>query len=171
MTIRNALRSDLPKIVNIYNTAIPDRMATADTEPISLESRLEWFWQHNQERRPLWVFEKQKTIAGWLSFQSFYGRPAYRATAELSIYISPDFQRQGIGKQLLQKAIHKSPSLDIKTLLAFIFAHNQPSLQLFKKFGFTEWGYFPKVAELDRIERDLAILGLRLEKDSPQSYF
>ncbi|MEC4984358.1 MAG: N-acetyltransferase family protein [Oscillatoria sp. PMC 1068.18] len=162
MTIRNAVAADLPVIVNIYNASIPDRMATADTETISVASRLQWFEEHNPEKRPLWVFEKQSKIAGWLSFQDFYGRPAYQATVELSIYISPNFQRQGIGKKLLQEAIQQSPNLGVKTLLAFIFAHNQPSLQLFQKFGFTEWGYFAQVAELDEIERDLAILGLRL---------
>jgi L-amino acid N-acyltransferase YncA len=46
-------------------------------------------------------------------------------------------------------------------LLGFVFAHNEPSLKLLKKFGFSEWGYLPQVANLDGIERDLVILGKR----------
>jgi len=42
--------------------------------------------------------------------------------------------------------------------------HNKPSLQLLKTLGFQHWGYLPKVAELDGIERDLVILGLRITK-------
>jgi len=40
--IRDATESDLESIVGIYNAAIPGRMATADTEPVSAESRRVW---------------------------------------------------------------------------------------------------------------------------------
>jgi L-amino acid N-acyltransferase YncA len=43
MIIRHATESDLPAIVAIYNAAVPSRMATADLEPVSVESRLAWF--------------------------------------------------------------------------------------------------------------------------------
>lgn len=43
MTIRHAIEADLPKIVAIYNTAVPARMATADLEAVSVESRRTWF--------------------------------------------------------------------------------------------------------------------------------
>lgn len=162
MIIREALKADLPAIVYIYNCSIPSRIATGDLEAITVESRQAWFEDHPQDSRPLWVMEKEGIIAGWLSFQSFYGRRAYVATAELSIYISPDFRRQGVGKKLLQKAIDTSPSLGIKTLLAFIFAHNHPSLQLFSQHQFEAWGNLPGVANLDGVETDLIIMGRRV---------
>ncbi|NJK50436.1 N-acetyltransferase [Candidatus Gracilibacteria bacterium] len=161
MKIRDATETDLPAIIEIYNASIPSRQATADLEPIAVESRKRWFEEHSPNNRPIWVMEVEQTIAGWLSFQSFYGRPAYHKTAELSIYVSPIYHRQGIGEQLLQQAIARSPHLGLNTLLGFIFAHNQPSLQLFAKYQFQQWGYLPKIAELDEIERDLIILGRR----------
>ncbi len=162
MTIRHATDVDLPTIVAIYNAAIPSRMATADLEPVSVESRLAWFKGRSPSQRPLWVIDIEGTIAGWLSFQSFYGRPAYNRTAEISIYIASSFHRRGLGRQLLAQAISESPNLGIKTLIGFIFAHNQPSLKLFETFGFEVWGNLPKVAELDGVERDLVIMGLRI---------
>ncbi|WP_016875851.1 GNAT family N-acetyltransferase [Chlorogloeopsis fritschii] len=162
MTIRHATETDLPKIVAIYNAAIPSRMATADLEPVSVESRIAWFKGRSPLKNPLWVIEVEGVVAGWLSFQSFYGRPAYHATAEISIYIAPGYHRCGLGKQLLTQAIKQSPTLGFKNLVCFIFAHNHPSLKLFEKFGFQRWGYLPQVAELDDVERDLAILGLRI---------
>ena len=164
MTIRHAIETDLPTIVAIYNTAIPSRMATADLEPVSVESRLAWFHGRSPSQRPLWVIEVEGVIAGWLSFQSFYGRPAYNKTGEISIYIAPAFHRCGLGRQLLAQAIDESPSLGFKTLVGFIFAHNQPSLKLFETFGFQRWGHLPKIAELDGVERDLVIVGLRISK-------
>jgi L-amino acid N-acyltransferase YncA len=160
--IRDANKADLPAIVEIYNASIPTRIATADLEPISLESRQQWFDEHSPNSKPIWVMEIEAKIAGWLSFQSFYGRRAYHKTAELSIYISPLYQRQGIGKQLLQTAIDRSPSLGLNTLIGLVFAHNQPSLQLLTKYQFQQWGYLPKVADMDGIDRDLIIMGRRI---------
>jgi L-amino acid N-acyltransferase YncA len=163
MPIRDATEADLAAIVEIYNASIPSRLATADTEPIAVESRLSWLKAHTPMTHPLWVMDRSGKVTGWLSFQPFYGRPAYHSTAEISIYVAPDYHRRGIARQLLQQAIAYSPAIGINTLLGFIFAHNEPSLKLFEKLNFSEWGYLPRVAELDGIERDVAILGLRIQ--------
>jgi phosphinothricin acetyltransferase len=105
---------------------------------------------------------EDEVVAGWLSFQSFYGRPAYHATAEISVYVSPALQRKGIGRKLLARAVERARRLGLKTLLGFIFGHNEASLRLFESFGFQRWGVLPRVAELDGIERDLIILGRRI---------
>jgi L-amino acid N-acyltransferase YncA len=157
--IRDATIEDLPAIIEIYNTSIPGRMATADLEPVTVASRIEWFSAHNPELRPLWVLVGDDKIKAWLSFRSFYGRAAYRHTAEISVYVSPDSYRQKSGDRLLSQAISIAPTLDLKTLVAFIFAHNQPSLNLFRKNEFQQWGYLPQIAKLNGIERDLVILG------------
>lgn len=160
---RDAKKEDLPAIVTIYNSTIPSRMVTADTEFVSVESKEAWFREHVPNFRPLWVMEHEGTICGWLSFQSFYGRPAYNATAEISIYIHANYRGNGLGKLALERAISSCPRLGLHTLLAFIFGHNEPSLRLFLKNGFDKWGHFPGIAELDGIERDLIILGKRIE--------
>jgi len=161
--IRDALTEDLVPIVEIYNSNIPRHLATADTKPIAVESRFQWFADHSPHKYPLWVVETDdKQIIGWLGFQGFYGRVAYEKTAELSIYIHLDYQHQGIGKKLLEKAIQESPQLGLKVLLGFIFAHNQASLKLFAKHEFKEWGYLPQVAELGGVERDLVIMGRKI---------
>ncbi|WP_042352130.1 GNAT family N-acetyltransferase [Bacillus massiliigorillae] len=162
LTVRDATLEDLPTIVAIYNSTISSRMVTADTEPVSVQSREKWFHEHSPSRRPLWIVEYEGKECGWISFQSFYGRPAYNRTAEISIYIHEDFRGKGLGKAMLQKAIDACPELQIKTILGFIFAHNEPSLRLFKHFGFAQWAHLPKVAELDGVERDLIILGKRI---------
>ena len=87
--LRDAVEADLPSIVAIYNTTIPGRGVTADLEPVSVESRVAWFRAHHPERRPMWIVEDDEDMLGWLSFSDFYGRPAYSATAEISIYVAP----------------------------------------------------------------------------------
>ena len=138
-------------------------MVTADTEPVTVESRIKWFGEHTFDKRPLWVVENQnKNIIGWISFQNFYGRPAYNSTAEISIYLDSGQRGKGIGKQVLKYSIDLAKQLGIKTLLGFLFAHNEPSLKLFKHFGFEEWATLPNIALLDGIERSLKILGKRI---------
>jgi phosphinothricin acetyltransferase len=159
---RLARFDDLPSIVAIYNSTVASREVTADTEPVSVESRHAWFAEHTPERRPLWVVEQDGKILGWLSYSNFYGRPAYSGTAELSIYIHEDTRGKGLGRYLLQQAIDFAPQIKVHTLLGFIFGHNEPSLKLFDAFGFERWANMPRVATLDGIERDLIILGKRV---------
>ena len=174
MKIRSAVVTDLPAIVDIYNQSIPSRQATADTEAITLADKLDWY--HNRSpNRPLLVVEaetKQQTnptknsneILGWLSFQNFYGRPAYIHTAEISLYIATKAHRQGIGSRLLAKAIAISPQLQLTTLLAFVFSHNHSSLKLLSNYGFQQWGNLPNIAQLDQISRSLLILGRKIDQ-------
>lgn len=157
--IVDAELSDLARIVDIYNSTVPSRMVTADLEPATVESKTAWFHDHSPNHRPLWVLRQNGEIAAWFSFQSFYGRPAYNATAEISIYIAEEYRSQGFGKVLLGKAINDCPRLGVTSLLGFVFGHNEPSLALLKKFGFEIWGHLPRVAELDGIQRDLVIAG------------
>ena len=196
MNIRDAHEADLPSIVEIYNASIPGRAATADTEPVTVQSRRQWFAEHDPSSRPLWVLEVDtqarrvgsahqsrdrlpkggqcppyslevdtqdgKQIAAWISLRDFYGRPAYHATVEIAFYVAPEFQGQGFASTLLEHLIDRAAQLGIKNLLSFVFAHNQASLHLSKKFGFEQWGYLPGVAELDGQLRDLIIFGLKV---------
>ncbi len=151
-------------IVAIYNTTISTRQSTADTAEVSVESRLEWFKQHTPQKRPLLVHEENGKVVGWVSFQSFYGRPAYKHTAEISIYISPEYRKKGLGRLLLAQSLEKTEKLLIKNVVCFIFSHNIPSLKLFKSFGFEEWGKLPNVAEMDGKEYSLSIIGKRINE-------
>lgn len=163
ITYRNATRSDLPKIVEIYNSTIASRMVTADTVCVTVESKEKWFEEHNTFNRPLWIIEDEgKSIIGWVSFQSFYNRPAYNSTAEISLYLDESQRGKGYGRQILEYCILKAPDYDIKTILGFIFAHNEPSVRLFKNLGFEEWAMLPNIALLDDVERSLFILGKRI---------
>jgi L-amino acid N-acyltransferase YncA len=160
---RPATLADLPRIVEIYNATIPSRQVTGDLEPISIESRVPWFHAHRPESRPLWVAEMEGQVLAWISFSDFYGRPAYRKTAEISLYVYEPVRRCGWGSYLLSEAIAHAPTLQINRLLAFIFGRNRPSLSLFKSFGFEPWGLLPGVALLDQVETDLVILGRKVD--------
>ncbi len=159
---RTAHFNDLPKIVEIYNSTIASRMVTADTTPVSVDSKVDWFNEHNETSRPLWVVEIDHAMIGWVSFQDFYGRPAYDGTAEISIYLDNENRSKGIGARCLEHIIQTAPSLGIHTILGFIFSHNLASIQMVKKFNFEEWGHLKDIALLDDQYYSLLIMGRKV---------
>ncbi|OCA72429.1 phosphinothricin acetyltransferase [Chryseobacterium artocarpi] len=164
LKFRNAELADLNKIVAIYNSTIASRMVTADVEEVSVESKEKWFHEHNPQTRPLWIVEdSDREIVGWVSFSSFHERPAYSGTVEVSIYLDESSRGKGYGKTILQYCIENAGKFGVNNLVALIFLHNEPSLKLFRHFGFEDWGTLPDVAVLDGIERSLKILGKRIK--------
>ena len=159
MIIRDAVEADLPTIVEIYNAIVPTRMVTAELEPTTVEARLPWFREHSSEHYPFWVAESEGRVIAWLDFKRFLPRSAYRGTVEISVYVDEEFRRRGVGQRLLEQAIARAPSLGITALVGLIFGHNEPSLKLFQSLGFERWGFFPGVAQLDGVERDLVVMG------------
>ncbi|MEN9611442.1 MAG: hypothetical protein RLZZ628_2256 [Bacteroidota bacterium] len=163
MRFRIAQKIDLIRIVDIYNSVVPSRMVTADLEPIPVESRYKWFEEHDPATRPLWVVENEDNfIVGWVSFQNLYNRPAYHITVEISIYLDEIVRGRGFGKQVLAYSLAQAPLFGIENIVGLIFAHNEPSIKLFKWAGFEIWGDLPEVTVLDGVKRSVLIFGKKV---------
>ena len=168
-THRDATEPDLPRVVEIYNFAVATRKCSCDLDPTTVEVRRLGFLTHTPGHRPFWVAQVTTNtnfgIIGYLGFFHFMNeRPGYFITADIAVYLHPDYQGKGVGTYLLGQAIRQSPSLGIETLTATIFASNTASVSLFRKMGFEQWGYMPRVARLEGIEKDLVLVGRRLHE-------
>lgn len=161
--IRPAELADLEAIVEIYNQAVKNRFETADTVEVNPTERIAWFTDHQSNTYPIFVYEKDNKIAGWLSVSPYrQGRKAMRYTVEISYYVHNDYKRQGIGSRLLEHVIDKCKELKHKTLFAIILDKNVASTKLLTKFGFEKWGHLPDVADFDGIECGHVYYGLRI---------
>jgi L-amino acid N-acyltransferase YncA len=166
ITIRDANPADLPAIVEIYNASIPSGRSTADTSPISVDDRIEWFKQFDPNKRPIWVAEEDGKIVGCIYLSWFYaGRPAYDATAEISTYIAPDYQGRGLGTLLKEKMIAACPRLGVKNLISMYFDHNEASERLNERLGFQCVGHLPEIADVFGEKRGLKIGLLRIPSE------
>ena len=151
-------------IVEIYNQAIKSKFETADTTEILPKDRLDWFNNHNPDTYPIFVYEINNQIIGWISISAYrQGRQALRYTAEISYYINNDFKRQGIGSKLIKYAIDKSKELNYKTLFAIILDKNEASINILIKFGFVIWGHMPNIADFFGVECGHVNYGLRID--------
>jgi phosphinothricin acetyltransferase len=163
MNIRIAKFEDLVAIVDIYNQAIAVGQKTADTKPVTIVDRKQWFKDHGAEKYPILVAEDGDVIIGYLSVSAYRpGRHALRYTAEVSYYVHFEHHRKGVASNLLQYVVGMCPSLQIKTLFAILMDSNQGSIKLLEKYGFEKWGHMPRVAEFDKIEVGHLYYGLRI---------
>ena len=165
ITVRDATENDLPAIIDIYNESIPAGRATADTEPITVAERLDWFKKFDPKKRPIWVAMDRGQIVGCVYLSWFYGgRPAYAKTAEISTYIASSHQGKGIGSMLKERMIEACPRLGVENLLSMYFDHNEATQRLNDRFGFEGVGHLPEIAEVFGEKRGLRISLLRIKK-------
>lgn len=150
MIIRNFTKDDLEAIVKIYNHAVDEKFATADTEYVSVESRKDWFAQHSADTYPIYVAVENDEIIGWCSLSPHRpGRKALRTVAEISYYIHKDHRKKGVVSSLIRHTIESAELLGFKNLISILLDLNKPSIQILEKFGFDKWGHLPDIAEID----------------------
>ena len=179
--VQRAGIDDLAAILAIYNQSIASKQATANLAEVSMDERAVWFSEHiNNPQRPIYVVKINDqntadsqstderdtniaTIVAWGSFSDLYARTAYHISSEISIYLHRDYHGQGLGGLLTRWMLTQAPTLGIRNIVALIFAHNQPSLGLFSKLGFTQWGYMPQVCDMDGFIADVVMLGIAVD--------
>ena len=116
----------------------------------------------------MWVAEPDGQIVAWIGLTSFYaGRPAYDATAEVSLYIATAFQRRGIGRHLKRRMIDHCPRLGVTTLVSMHFDHNEATRRINQHLGFQQMGHLPEIASVDGLARGLIISLLRIPPIPP----
>jgi L-amino acid N-acyltransferase YncA len=164
MDIRTASIKDFNDIIKIYNHAVDEKFATANTEHVTLESRKEWFAQHLPETYPIYIAEQNGEIIGWCSLSPHRpGRKALRTVAEISYYIHKDHRRKGAANKLILHTIESAKRLGFRNLIAILLDLNETSIYILTKYGFEMWGHLPGVADIDGVICGQYIYGRKLQ--------
>ncbi len=142
--IRKMTEADIGAVTKIYNEAIVSTTATFDIEPKTTEEQREWYLAHGP-KHPILVSQNDSKVTGWASISMWSDRGAYRDTAEVSVYVNEKCRGEGTGKALLSAIIEEGRKSGLHTILARIVAGNDPSLHLFKSFGFETIGTLREV--------------------------
>jgi L-amino acid N-acyltransferase YncA len=137
ITVRAATPRDMPAIVGIYNWAINQTFATIDSEPLSAEEAAAWWDAHGSQRLTL-VAEDDGDVVGWAQLLPWRQR-GFEVVEDL-VYVDPVYQKKGVGRELLSRAIEAARSTGCRTIVASVAADNTPGLKLHQSLGFETVG-------------------------------
>jgi len=143
-TIRLATRDDARAINDIQNHYVVHSTATFLTEPLTLEQRLAWFGGRSLVH-PVVVAQAGGSVVGWGSLEVFRSRPAYRHTAELSIYVHHEHHRHGIGRSILTDLLARAHTLGHHALVGGCCSESTAVIALLEASGFSRVAHFREV--------------------------
>ena len=140
--IRIATEADVPAILAIYAPYILDTTITFEYDVPTEEAFLARF-RTITRRYPWLVWEEDGEILGYAHGSAPFERAAFRWSCEASVYLRPNAQGRGIGKQLYT-ALERLLSLQGHRLCyAIITSDNAASLAFHKKLGYTVTAELP----------------------------
>src|SRR5271169_3856451 len=135
--IRPALRSDLPRITEIYNYYVVHTPITFDLAPHTVEARIPWFEQFaDSGRHRLLVAEEDGIVVGYAGTMRFRDKAAYQTSVETTVYCSHEALGRGIGSRLYAALFEAIADEDIHRIVAGYTLPNAATLALHERFGF-----------------------------------
>ena len=143
ITVRAAAAADTPAVAAIYAPLVTSSAVTFEEQPprpdeigrrMLAPPRLPWL-----------VGDDDGRVAGYAYASAHRARPAYRWSAECSVYLDPAYQGRGLGRRLYERLIAEIGGLGYRSLYAGIALPNPASVGLHEALGFTPAGVFRDV--------------------------
>lgn len=142
MSIRMATHGDLPEILEIY---APYVLNTAVSFEYTVPTLAEFTarFERITKQFPWLVWEEQGKVLGYAYGSTPFERAAYQWCASASIYLHPQIQGKGIGKQLYQVLEAILTKQGYRKLYAVVTSANMSSVAFHQAVGYTQFAVFP----------------------------
>ncbi len=141
--VRPATVDDLAAINDIYNHYVLKSHVTFDDEPMSMETRHEWFSHYaTTGRHRAFVAVDGDRVTGYASSSRFRPKPGYLTSVETSVYLAPGTTGLGTGTRLYDALFRALEGEDLHRAYAGIALPNPESIGLHEKFGFKRVAHF-----------------------------
>lgn len=155
MTIDALTAADVAGCLDIYNHYVTHSDVTLEETPLTLAQ----YQARAQEITADYPFLVARDAAGrpigFAYLSAFSPRSGYRCTADLSIYVHPDFRHLSLGSQMLAQIEPLAREKGITNLISIITATNIPSCRFHEAHGFLLEGELKHVAV--KFGRDLGV--------------
>lgn len=141
--IIDATEAHLPGIVAIFNHAVRETFSIWSETETTVELRRAWMAARRQAGFPVIVAVDRLhpgDVLGYGSFGVFRDFPGYVKTVEHSVYISPNAQRRGIGRAVLDELVTRAKAKGLAAMVGGIDSENAGSISLHEKAGFEVQG-------------------------------
>jgi L-amino acid N-acyltransferase YncA len=139
--IRPSQDADIPTITEIYEHHVMHGTGTFEITPPTAEDMTARRADVLSKGLPYLVLEDEQGVAGFAYCNWFKPRPAYRFSAEDSIYLAPRAQGKGWGRLLLLELMGQAERAGVRKLIAVIGdSANKGSVGVHLSCGFQHVG-------------------------------
>lgn len=146
ITIRPSTPDDATGLRDIYNHYVEHSHATFDLELKSTSERTAWLASFNNPQHLCFsAVSSNGTLLGYACSAQFKAKPAYASSVEVSVYVAPNNQQQGIGQQLYRKLLPALDNAQVHRCYAGIALPNAGSIRLHQQHGFNEIAHLSEV--------------------------
>lgn len=158
-TIRPSTDADLPAITAIYEYHVLNGTGTFEIDPPTVADMTARRADVLGRGLPWLVAEQDGRVVGFAYANWFKPRPAYRFSAEDSIYVAQDARGLGLGRTLLTALAAAAEAAGVRKLLAVIGdSANAGSIGVHRALGFTEVGVMRSVGWKFGAWRDIVLM-------------
>jgi L-amino acid N-acyltransferase len=145
MDIRDAVESDLPGLLAIYNDVLATSTAIYSDVPVTLDDRTQWWRARVAMGYPVLVAADVSGVLGFSTFGDFRSWPGYRFTVEHSVHVRSDYRGKGVGKDLVKALFPRATALGKHVMIAGVDAANDASIRFHERLGFEKSGQLREV--------------------------
>jgi L-amino acid N-acyltransferase YncA len=142
--LRRVRAEDCREICGIYNYYVENTVISFEEQVIS-EEEMSGRIARIVAAYPWIVYELEGRVVGYAYLSRWKERPAYRFTAEDTVYVHSDCIGKGIGKALLGGMFEAVQERDIHVIMSVIALPNESSVGLHERFGFRKVAHFSQV--------------------------
>ena len=169
MKIRTLVAEDLPQIQQIYAHHVLHGTGSWEWEPPKPCGNDRSGPVSPRKEATLSCCGSCQKIAGYAYASPYRPRAGYLFTLEDSVYLHPEFSKQGIGLQLLQKLLAQSGALGYREMIAVIGdSANLASIRLHERAGFVEVGVFRNIGF--KFGRYLDSVYMQVQLNAPENF-
>jgi L-amino acid N-acyltransferase YncA len=139
--VRPAEAADLGRVAAIYAHYVTDSVATFEEDPPAVSAWEQRLADLSARGLPFLVAEAGAGVCGYAYASPWRPKPAYRHTAEDSVYLAPGYTGHGIGSALLGNLLSDCTAAGTRQLIAVIAdTGSDASAALHVRHGFTVAG-------------------------------
>jgi L-amino acid N-acyltransferase YncA len=164
--VRAATAADAESIAAIYAPVVAGTAISFEEAPPGPDEISRRMLGH--PRLPWLIADDAGLVAGYAYASAHRQRPAYRWSADCSVYLDPRYRGRGLGRLLYEHLFPEMRDLGYVSLFAGIALPNAASVGLHEAMGFRPVGVFSDVGYKFGSWRDVGWWQLRL-RDVPRA--
>lgn len=146
LKFKEICESEYKQILDVYNFYIQNSTATFHLHDLTLDEIKANLPKINDIYKVYTIYFKDE-FCGYCYLNNWKPRQAYNRSAEITLYLKPEFHGNGIGRKALEFLEEKAVASGLKNLLGVITLENTASIKLFEKMGYEKVGHMKNIGE------------------------